>query len=173
MESVEHAQRAIASARSYQLSNSLQNLAQVWALLDCIDLACSLLQYNPDQASVKAKTMQQLLDELLEHSSWRDDDLFLVPVETRPSSLTDSTHGIFERADGKDHLIFSWMHKRDLYCLGFLLSGIAGQFKSGNDLKTKTYIDEGLKMLKGTKQLLLYPNMPGFNIMQRISVIQA
>jgi hypothetical protein len=146
-DNVEQTQRAIAAARTYQLQSSVKNLTQVWALLDCIDLACSLSEYHHDQQARKVEVMQKLMDDAIGSESWRMDGQFAVPLESSPSSLTESTCGIFERSNGKDHLMFSWLRSRDLWALCYLLSGIAAS-KGGNERKA-AHLSEGLKIVKG------------------------
>ncbi|TLD32108.1 75k gamma secalin [Venturia nashicola] len=80
-DNVEQAQRAVAAARTHQLQSSVKGLTQVWALLDCIDLACSLLEYQHDQQSHKVEVMQKLMDDAISSEAWRMDDNF------DPSSL--------------------------------------------------------------------------------------
>ncbi|KAE9978952.1 hypothetical protein EG328_001160 [Venturia inaequalis] len=133
-DNVEQAQRSVAAARTHQLQSSVKDLTQIWALLDCIDLACSLLEYQHDQQSHKVEVMQKLMDDAIGSEAWRMDGQFAVPLESSPSSLTESTCGIFERTKGKDHLMFSWLRSRDLWALCYLLSGIAAS-KGGIDRK--------------------------------------
>jgi hypothetical protein len=146
-DNVEQTQRAIAAARSYQLQPSVKHLTQVWALLDCIDLACSLLEYHHDQQARKAEVMQKLMDDAIGSEVWRMDGQFAVPLESSPSSLTETTCGIFERSNGKDHLMFSWLRSRDLWALCYLLSGVAAS-RGGNDRKA-AHLSEGLKIMRG------------------------
>jgi hypothetical protein len=149
-DSVEQVQRAIASARSYQLQPSVADLVQVWTLLDFIDLSCSLLQSNPDEAARKNTTIQQLMDNLMESSSWSDDGTFAIPLATQGSTMTETTNGIFQKAkDGRDCVVFTWLNKRDLYTLSFLLSGVASQLKNSTDHKSEKYMNEGVKMILG------------------------
>lgn len=146
-DNVEQAQRAVAAARTYQLQSSVKGLTQVWALLDCIDLACSLSEYHHDQQSHKVEVMQKLMDDAIGSESWRMDGQFAVPLESSPSSLTESTCGIFERTKGKDYLMFSWLRSRDLWALCYLLSGIAAS-KGGMERKI-AHLTEGLIIVTG------------------------
>ncbi|QDS77045.1 hypothetical protein FKW77_006753 [Venturia effusa] len=145
-DNVEQAQRAVAAARTHQLQTSVKGLTQIWALLDCIDLACSLSEYHQDQQSRKVEVMQKLMDDAIGSDAWRMDGQFAVPLETSPSSLTESTCGIFERTKGKDHLMFSWLRSRDLWALCYLLSGIAAS-KGGLERRI-AHLSEGLTIIK-------------------------
>ena len=151
---IEETQRAIAAARSFQFHPSAKTLSQIWALLDCIDLVCSLLQCNPDTAAAKAKAMSSQIDDIDKAPSSADDGLLLIPLQTSPSPLTENTTGIFKLIDGQDNLVFSWLHRRDLYVLCFLLSSIATQAKNQADTRAVTYLRQGLKILKGSSILL-------------------
>lgn len=146
-DNVEQAQRAVAAARTHQLQSSVKGLTQIWALLDCIDLACSLSEYHHDQQPRKVEVMQKLMDDAVGSEVWRMDGQFAVPLETSPSTLTESTCGIFERTKGKDHLMFSWLRSRDLWALCYLLSGIAAS-KGGIERKV-AHLSEGLKIVTG------------------------
>lgn len=146
-DNVEQAQRAVAAARTHQLQSSVKGLTQIWALLDCIDLACSLSEYHHDQQSHKVEVMQKLMDDAIGSEAWRMDGQFAVPLESSPSSLTDSTCGIFERKNGKDYLMFSWLRSRDLWALCYLLSGIAAS-KGGIERKI-AHLSEGLRLVIG------------------------
>ena len=151
-ESVEQAQRAIAAARRYQLKPSVEGtIDQIWALLDCIDLACGLLQYSPDYATQKVESIQKLLDDQSQKASeWADDGSLLLPLnKTYDPSTTNESNGAFCRtASGQDMLSLSWLSRRDLYCLGYHMSGLVAQLKS-NAEKAQTYFRGGLKMLDG------------------------
>jgi len=150
-DSIEQVQRAIASARSLQLQDSVKDLVQVWTLLDFIDLSCSLMQCNPEQVAIKNQAMQELMDNLQDSSAWSDDGTIAVPLSRPGGHLTDSTNGIFQRSeDGKhDCILFSWLTKRDLYTLGILLSGIAIQLKSTTDRRAENVLNEGVKLITG------------------------
>jgi len=151
VDSVEQAQRAIASARSRQLQPSVKGLVQVWALLDVVNLACSLLQYNPEQVEEKMGVMQNMMDDGLK--AWNEDGMFSVLVE---SSVQDhsakSESGVLSKnKDGRDLLSFQWLQKTDLYTLGYFFSGVATLLKHSvtND-KAEKYLKEGLKLAQST-----------------------
>lgn len=125
---------------------------QIWVLIEYLDLSCSLMQHNPQQADAKRQAMQQLTDEVLKSGSFKGDGSFAVPIGGQAGSLTDATNGVFRRTkDGKDCLVFHWLNERDLYVLSYLLSGIAAQLRNTLDEKAQSYLAEGLKMLEGMK----------------------
>jgi hypothetical protein len=153
-DSVEQIQRAIANARTHQLKPSVVDLTQIWALVDFIDLSCSLLQSDPEQAWTKTSKVQQFMDGLMESTSWSDDGSFTIPLARPGGPLTETTNGIFKKSkDGTDCVVFAWLNKRDLYTLSFLLSGIASQLKNATDHKSERYFVEGDKMIKGSQFL--------------------
>ncbi|KAF2397196.1 hypothetical protein EJ06DRAFT_559312 [Trichodelitschia bisporula] len=150
---IEQAQRAIAAARTHQVTWS-HEFVPVWALLHCMDLQCSLLQYNPEQAMIKMRAMQQHMDEHSNDPDWRDDGSFYIPLsryEAATAAATLETGGIFRRLSGgaSDQLAFSWTQPHNFYTYTYLLSGIAVQLKQPNDSHGLTYLEEGLKTFDG------------------------
>lgn len=154
-DSIEQAQRAIASARTYQLQMPSTELSQIWALLDVVDLACSLQQcQSPDQADAKMKVMQALLDEGNPQSGWNTNGSFTVALNHVPEeNLISDTGGIYNIAhDGLVGLSFSWLPQRDLYLLGYYLSGITAMRSRHITDKAINYLREGLRMTQGELQ---------------------
>jgi hypothetical protein len=149
-DSLEQLQRAIASARTYQLDPSVKNMVQIWTLLHYIDLSCSLIQCLPEEAATKNNALQASLDNVMESPAWNEDGSMEIPLHIPGSQLTASTNGIFSRSsDGTDSLVFSWLNKRDLYQLGFFISAVTANSKNTLDNKIEEYTNEGLKMMKG------------------------
>ncbi|KAK5019299.1 hypothetical protein LTR60_001168 [Cryomyces antarcticus] len=145
-DSIELAQRAIASARSYQLDPSMHQLPQITALLDCLDLACSLQQFSPEQAATKLQAMQFVMDRVNKDDRWNADGTFSIPIQTNtPSQLTASTGGIFQRNDDGEALTLCWLRRSELYTLGYFLSGVATMHRVAADVKSEKYLTEGLK----------------------------
>ena len=151
VESIEQANHALASARSLQLDTNLSNIPQIWALLDCVDLACSLLRYSHEEAKDKMSTMQKLLDDLYENAAWPDDGSLSIPLRCgHDGSLTATTGGIFTRdKNDNDFLLLQWLSKRDLYVVGYIMSSIATQLRNASDSKAQSYLLQALKMMKG------------------------
>jgi len=150
-ESVEQANHAIATARSLQFQpNIRESIPQVWALLDFVDLACSLVESNSNEAKSKLAVMQKLLDELWETAAWPEGGTLYIPLgQNHDRKLTDSTNGIFEReGNGNDKLSLQWLSKRDLYAVGYAISAIATLLRGSNDSKAHEYLIEGLKLIK-------------------------
>lgn len=148
---VEQANHAIATARSLQLKPNITNrIPQIWALLDFVDLACSLLQSNPEEAKAKMAVMARLLDELWEKVNWADDGALFVPLgQNHDRKLTESTNGIFERDQaGDDKIILQWLSKHDLYAVGYAISATASLLRATNDSKAYEYVVSGLKWMK-------------------------
>jgi Cohesin loading factor len=147
-----NAQQAIAQARSLQLQESADKVHQVWALLNCIDLACELLQYNAELAAQKLKILQaQMEDLVIDNKLWSDDGLIEVPLG--PSSakkVSDFSSQIYEKKpDGKVVLGISWLHKRDVYAMTHLLSACSSLLKNPTERKAERYIQAGLGMIEG------------------------
>ncbi|KAF2711056.1 hypothetical protein K504DRAFT_429600 [Pleomassaria siparia CBS 279.74] len=141
---LEHVQRAIAAARSYQLQCSAKQLGRISALIDCIDVACSIQQGQPNLEKVMA--LQQKADQ----ESGPDHGIFTVLVEKSfGGNLTYVTGGVFEKApDGRDQLVFSWLPKNDIKMLTYFLSGMV----SLPHEKGLSYLQEGFKLTQHNLQ---------------------
>lgn len=152
-DSIEQAQRAIASARSFQLETSVKELGQIVALVDFLDLMCSLQHYVPDQAAAKMTAMQKIMDQAVLASTGKDNGTFNVLVDrSSGGQLTASTGGIFTKtADGRDHITFSWLHRRDLYSLAYYLSGVTSHLR--NEDRAENYLREGIKLIRESLDL--------------------
>ena len=160
---LEHAQRAIAAARSLQLQTSSKQLGRISALIDCIDVACSIQQGKPDIQKLRA--LQGKADD--EPSS--GDGFFTVLIEKSfGGNLTFSTGGVFEKAaDGRDQLVFSWLPKNDLTMLTYFLSGMT----SLTHEKGLSYLQEGFKQTQRMYYLsaLLFSLLIALDALQRQS----
>lgn len=144
---LEHAQRAIASARSLQLQTSERQLGQIAVLIDCIDVACSLQQGQPNAEKLNA--LQQKAD----RDAGPDNGVFSVLIEKSfGGNLTFSTGDVFRKAeDGRDELVFAWLPKSDFKMLAYYLSGmISLPHDRGN-----SYLQEGHRLTQGTLPSLM------------------
>lgn len=146
--SIEDAKRAVAAAKSLQFHPLAQNLDQVWALLDCIEIICYLMEGNVGMATQKAEQLAPRMDDIRANPKPNDDGTLLVPLQAKPGPLTANTSGIFLRIDEKDHLVFQWLPHRDLWAFCFLLNAITAQTRTFADPKVESYIREGLKILR-------------------------
>lgn len=143
-EHLEHAQRAIAAARSYQLQASTKELGQISALIDSIDIACSLQKGQSDREKMTA--LQQKADK----EPGPDDGVFSVLLEKTfgGQSLTQHTGGIFRKAhDGRDELVFRWLPKTDFQMLAYYLSGLTTVPQELS--RGLMYLQEGQKVTAG------------------------
>lgn len=113
------AQRAIAQARSLQLTMSTKQQGSFGTLFSVIDLACIVHQNAPDSAKSTA---------LIQATAHENDDglgteigVFTVTLDrTTGGSLTTDTGGIFRKnSEGRDGLVFSWLPREDIKALYF------------------------------------------------------
>jgi hypothetical protein len=143
------ARRAIADARQYQLDPSIQKAAQINTLLTILDLVCCVQSHNRAEVLEKSAAMQSLMDSQSLLAPSNDEGYLGVPIDHSSSGqLHTSTGGIFRKtADGRDQLVFSWIHRRDLYCLGYYLSGVAHSMH--NERKSRYFLQEGIKLTRG------------------------
>ncbi|KAJ6024572.1 hypothetical protein N7540_005369 [Penicillium herquei] len=151
-DSIEQAQRAVATARSHQLNDELRHIPQLSTLIQMMDICCSLLEYDVNQSSQKLKVMQALVDETLNDGNWSPDGSFSIPLNGKsagPSSI--DTGDILQVQNGTLLLSFNWLPQHDLYALSYFLSSITLSAKNSYDgRKAEKYLDEGLRMIQGS-----------------------
>ncbi|KAH7117617.1 cohesin loading factor-domain-containing protein [Dendryphion nanum] len=142
---IEQAQRAIAAARSLQLQTSAEQLGQISALIDCVDVACSLQQGRPDFQKMAA------LQEKFDTYKGPQTKYFSVLIEkTIGGNLTMTTGGIFNKTkDGRDEIVFSWLRNRELNGLGYYLSGLTAL---AHDTRGPKYLKEGWRYTQDSLQ---------------------
>ncbi|CAK3975635.1 uncharacterized protein RCC_04929 [Lecanosticta acicola] len=150
-ESVDLAQRAMAAARTHQLTPEMDSMPQIKALLNCVDLACNLQNFNPEQAGAKTQVMQKHLDASSRDVAWRKDGIWQVPLCAKPSSSGDidaDTGGLLkDDGMGAYTLSFIWLTHTQLFTLGFLLSGLASLHQNAShEQKAEEFLREGIKM---------------------------
>lgn len=151
-DAIEQAQRAVAVARSHQLDDRVRDIPQIGSMIQMVDISCSLLEYDVNQSSQKLQIMQNLMDQRINDSRWRDDGSFSIPLnsKTAGSSLTDSGD-IMQVEDGKLTLTLSWLPQHDLYTLCYFLSSVTLSAKNSHDgRKAEKYLQEGLRMIRGS-----------------------
>ncbi|KAK2739195.1 hypothetical protein FQN57_006638 [Myotisia sp. PD_48] len=146
-DSIEHAQRAIATARSQQLDSDVKGKPQLNSIIQMVDICCSVLEYDINQATQKLKILQQSMDRDINNPQWRDDGSFSLTMNpsTIESSLTP------EHIDTGHHmeLTLSWLAEHDLYALCYFLSSVTFSAKNSQDgHKAEKYLEEGLGMIK-------------------------
>ncbi|KAK0784368.1 hypothetical protein LTR75_010739 [Friedmanniomyces endolithicus] len=150
-DAVELAQRAIAAARMHQLSPEMQCAPQLRALLDCLDLACSLMQHKSTHIIEKMRQMQTSIDSTKYDNAWTQNaSTFLVPIGTLFSvDIHADTAGILAATTkGELGLSFDWIRKGQLYALGYLLSGVASNYKHGGEPQTDEMLEGALRLAK-------------------------
>ncbi|RAH42941.1 uncharacterized protein BO95DRAFT_455411 [Aspergillus brunneoviolaceus CBS 621.78] len=151
-DAIEQAQRAVAAARSHQLNDDLRHIPQLTTLVQIVDICCSLLDYDVNQSSQKLKVMQDMMDERLNDSNWRDDGSFSIPLSGKsagPSSI--DTGDILQVQSGTLLLSFNWLPQHDLYALCYFLSSITLSCKNSYDgRKAEKFLQEGIRMVKGS-----------------------
>lgn len=133
-ERYEHAQAAIAKARSRQfnLHDSLQHL---WTYIDCVDTACHLVHSNMGRIEKCVPTLENALKFLQQpgHSGnrWPQDGILLLPIRAEiHEGLTRDTNGIFQHtAKGRPLLRLAWLNIEDLTTTIKLLLGICKRLK--------------------------------------------
>jgi hypothetical protein len=150
-DSIEQAQRAVAAARSHQLDDSVRDIPQISALVQMVDISCSLLEYDLNQSAQKLQIMQNLMDQKINDSRWRDDGSFSIPLNGKSSGPASvDTCDILNVEDGNLFLTLNWLPQHDLYALCYFLSSVTLSAKNSHDgRKAEKYLQEGLRMTRG------------------------
>ncbi len=151
-ESLQHAQSALATARSYQLHDMVTALPQLTAMIHFVDVFCGLQDFEPTQAINKMQAMHSVMAPAASDDQWRDDGCFVVPLTGAENSKRDVGSGGLGSKDerGRAVLTFKWMPRSDIYALAYLLSGsVIMHRNSWSGLKTEKYLREGLRMTQG------------------------
>lgn len=150
-DSVDLAERALASVRTHQFTAEMTAMPQIRAFVDCIDLACSLLRFNRQVANAKMKSMQGGLDQSTKDQRWHDDGAFCLPVgKHRGVDIETETGGIFRSGpDGDINLTFSWLTMNQIYGLAFLINGLAlVDSNPANESKAEPFLVKALELAK-------------------------
>jgi hypothetical protein len=148
-ESIEQAQRSLATARSCQLDPTVGSLPQFGALMQFVDLCSALQNFDPAQASSKIQAMQAILETVPDSNIWTPDGSFAIPIRRPEISVANLTNGVVRPLpDGTVVLMFNWMPRQDIYALCCLLSGIALSHRNTIDgQKAEQMLREGLRTL--------------------------
>ena len=150
---VEMASRSLAAARTHQLDPVMEEIPQIRATMDLLDLACAFMQsVPPDQTIQKINHFHQSLDARVKTTGWTTDGSFSLPLDIQSNGdIEADTGGIFRRTStGEIALSFMWFTRSQLYMVGYMLGGISMMPKNGEDRKTETYLTEGLKLNRPT-----------------------
>lgn len=145
-DAIEHAQRAIGAARTHQLDPSVRDIPQIQTLIQMVDICCSLLEYDTQQAGQKLQAMQKTMDQNINDHHWRVDGSFSIPL--RQSTVSESGD-VLRLEDGTATLTLSWLSEHDLYALCYFLSSVTLSAKNSQDgHKSEKYLSEGLRMVQ-------------------------
>lgn len=152
-ESIEKAQRALATARSAQLDPAFQRVPQLASMMHFVDVSCSLQQFDPSQATLKMQAMHAMLDSLGESESWTGDSSLLVPVSNRTAKTLQESSiptGLLQiNSTGATCIYLEWLPKGEIYALGHLLSGAVVLHRNAMDRKSEQYLKEAKRMIGG------------------------
>ncbi|KAF3000966.1 hypothetical protein E8E13_009214 [Curvularia kusanoi] len=116
---ITEAQRAIAQARSLQLTMSAKQQGTFGTFFSIVDLACGIHQNAPD--SEKSTALVQATADENDNSLGTGNGIFTVALDrTSGGTLTTDTGGIFRKtAEGRDELVFTWLPREDIKALCF------------------------------------------------------
>ena len=149
-DSVDSAQRALASARQLQLNPEVAGSPQMQIMMEFVDLCCSLQDTNLDQISHKLLTMQQTMDQIVDDLNWQDDGSLYLPLSKRSvNGVQLSSNGLVSERNGKPVLTMKWLPRGDVYALGYLLSTFSVAHKNASDgHKAEKFLEEGLRLIR-------------------------
>ncbi|KAI9646602.1 hypothetical protein NHQ30_004597 [Ciborinia camelliae] len=153
VDGIEHVQRAIAAARTYQLDNK-SKIPQLVGLTHILDVICSILRGDPTQMLSTLRAMQLVMDDLLKNPAWStENDTLAIPIDSVHKVqhlISEDTRNVLSaRDDGRGQIVMSFLNKKDAYALTYLLSGIVLMHKNPLDQKAMKFLQEGLARLKG------------------------
>jgi hypothetical protein len=143
-------QESIAKARSLQMRKGAEELKQVWTILSCVDLACTLLECNVKEVRTKVKVTQDSLEQLvINEESWTEDGSIAIPMsQSSTNQISDFSSGIFRlNNEGQAVMSIKWLDRPGAYAFGFLLGGCSGILKNSVEDKNLEYIKGGLDVL--------------------------
>ncbi|KAI9660287.1 MAG: hypothetical protein M1829_006489 [Trizodia sp. TS-e1964] len=146
-DSIEQAQRAIATARSFQLEEVTSEIPQVLLLVCVIDLACSLTIANISQLKTQLDTLKTMLDQTSGNNNPSETGSFLIPINSRAGSETSNLGGsniVIAGTDGRLYLKFSWLPSADIYSLACFLSGVTWTHQTSSGHQAERFLREGL-----------------------------
>lgn len=149
-DSIVQAQRALATTRQVQLSPDFNGIPQIQVLVQYVDLCCSLQQSDIEQIGQKLSTMQQLMDHIVDDANWLDNGTIFLPLLSKSVQGIALTGGdIVQERNGRHVLTLSWLPKKDVYTVGYLLSAIATGYKNAQgDHKAELFLGEGLVLIR-------------------------
>lgn len=152
-DAVDLAQRAMATARTHQLGPEMDKMPQIRALLDCLDLSCSLLSYDPKQTPAKMTQMHNGMDPATRQPGWTKEGT--VHIDMLPSAnaeLDRDTLGIMRTSDdGMASLCLRWMNQSGIYVMGYLLSGITYMHKNEDQKSAGFLMEVSCRFVSGRK----------------------
>lgn len=150
LDSVDSAQRALASARQLQLNPEVASNPQMQILMEFVDLCCSLQDTNLDQINHKLLNMQKTMDQVVDDPNWEDDGTLYLPLSKRSvNGVSLLNCGLVSERNGKPVLTMRWLSKGDVYALGYLLSTVSMAHKNASDgHKAEKFLEEGLRLVR-------------------------
>ncbi|KAF2671600.1 hypothetical protein BT63DRAFT_174559 [Microthyrium microscopicum] len=146
-------QESIARARSLQMRKSTQGVKQLWAILNCVDQACSLMLSQTEQAKAKTSLSEDLFQQLiLEEEVWQPDGSIEVPLSASSAAqLSDLSPQIFSKSsDGETFLSLGWLDSSGAYALSLMFSACAKILGNAKDAEAPALIHKAIELLDST-----------------------
>ena len=143
-ESIEQAQRALASCRSAQMSSKAAQVPNLTIMAHFVDMSCSLFKDEYDAATSKMKVMHASMEELRGHESWTLDGTFKVPISQPSTRAAGLNEGIVVSEKGRSYLQIRWLPKDEVYTLGYMLSAAATMAKNPQERLAEKFLKEAM-----------------------------
>ncbi|KAK5945381.1 hypothetical protein PMZ80_002586 [Knufia obscura] len=144
-DSISNSQQAMAKARSLQLNPDVEQHLQMPVFMDIIDLVWSLDNVSEGDIEPKRKHLKDTLYSKSIDKEWTRDELTWIRVNSSSlKGIPTQEGGLIHEVDGKSYLALSWMNKKELEAIGFLLMGVSiVQQNYALKGKAERFIDEG------------------------------
>ena len=144
-ESIEQAQRALASVRSAQMSSEAANIPSLIIMAHFVDVMCSLIKDEHDLGITKMKAMHASLEELRDRKDWKEDGNFKVPISQPAFRAAGSSQGVvLLDTSGKSSLQLKWLPKDEIYTLGYMLSAAVSMAKNPQERMSENFLKEAI-----------------------------
>lgn len=149
-ESLIHSQQALAKARSHQLNPDVEAHPQISVMMEFIDLMWSLNgAIDPEVLDKKRSNLKDALYASIDGEAWAKDESTWLRVNTKSlKGVPTQVGGLIHEQGGRHYMVLSWLGKRELESLGFLLTGAALVPQNHNAHgKAEKFMSEGDKII--------------------------
>lgn len=147
-ENISNSQSALAKARSMQLNPDVEKHPQMPAIMEFIDMIWNLNDNNEEVVNKKRLNLRETLYKSIDSNEWSKDGLTWLRLNSRSlKGMPTQDGGLIHEIDGKHYIALSWISKKELEAIGFLISGLSSTARNQVQLgKAEQYLNEGSKI---------------------------